>query len=117
MVANLRIDYFARSEEAPLFPKILRNSLMIHNFPNPVVTTIFLLAIVFLFLVTLLRSCIILRKPSLGPHNLVRLVGAFILSVGLVRQAALFITDRPYSVSEALLNMAIGFAGSLFTLL
>eukprot|EP00701_Giardia_intestinalis_P002165 XP_001705989.1 Hypothetical protein GL50803_28433 [Giardia lamblia ATCC 50803] len=117
MVTNLRIDYFARGEEVPLFPKILRNSLMIHSFPNPLLTTLFLSATILLFVWTLLRACIIPRKPALGPHNFMRLTGAFIFIVGLAKQASLFIADRPYSVNEALLNMLIGFAGATLTLL
>lgn len=117
MVSNLRVDYFARAEEAPLFPKVLRNSLMIHNFPSPLLAIAFLSVIVLLCVGTFVRSCAIIRKPSLSLHNLVRLAGAFILSFGLAKQAILFASDKPYCVNEALLNMVIGVAGALFTLL
>lgn len=117
MVGNICVDHFARAEEAPLFPKVLRSNLMVYSFPNPLITAVFLSVIVLLCIGTLLRSCIIIRKPSLSAHNLVRLNGAFILAFGLIRQAILFATDKPYSVSEALLNMTIGFVGALFTLL
>lgn len=117
MATNLRIDYFARRDEVPLFPKILRSSLMIHNFPSPLLTTLFLSATVLLFVWTLLRTCIIPRKLALGPHNFIRLMGASIFIVGLVKQTTFFIANRPYSVNDALINMLIGFAGATLTLL